>query len=75
MLFLKAVKTLATSIIFLPLAGCAVATGLVFSALIRGVAYAPDMESNMFTYTILGFGLIETYALMLWGVFGIVQSL
>jgi F0F1-type ATP synthase membrane subunit c/vacuolar-type H+-ATPase subunit K len=64
-LFLKAAKVLGTAIAFLPLMGCAIATGLVFSALIRGVAYSPSQDNQLFTYTILGFGLIETYALMM----------
>jgi F0F1-type ATP synthase membrane subunit c/vacuolar-type H+-ATPase subunit K len=75
MLFLKAAKIIATSVVFLPLAGCALATGVIFSSLVRGVAYAPEQEGSMFTYAMLGFGLVETYALMLWAVCGLIQSL
>lgn len=59
------------SISFLPITGCAVGTGMVFGALIRGVAYAPDQEETMFNYTVLGFAFIETFAFMLFGAAGV----
>lgn len=43
---------------------------MVFGALIRGVAYAPDQEETMFNYTVLGFAFIETFAFMLFGAAG-----
>ena len=58
------------SISFLPITGCAIGTGMVFSALIRGVAYAPEQEETMFNYTVLGFAFIETFAFMLFGAAG-----
>lgn len=45
--------------------GCAVGTGIIFSGLIRAVAYAPDEASGLFNYAALGFAFIETFAFML----------
>jgi F0F1-type ATP synthase membrane subunit c/vacuolar-type H+-ATPase subunit K len=73
-LFVKAAKALALSVTFLPLMGCAVATGLVFSALIKGISYAPEQEDVLFNYSILGFAFIESFAFMLFAVAGIVYA-
>lgn len=74
MLFVKAAKVLALSITFLPLAGCAMATGFIFSALVKGVAYAPEQEDVLFNYTTLGFAFIESFAFMLFLVAGIILT-
>jgi len=63
---------LALSITFLPLLGCAVATGIVFAALIKGVSYSPDQEDVLFNYTTLGFAFIESFAFMLFIVAAII---
>jgi F0F1-type ATP synthase membrane subunit c/vacuolar-type H+-ATPase subunit K len=68
MLFVKAAKALALGIVMLPIAGCAIGTGIIFAALIRGLAYAPDQEETLFNYTTLGFAFVETFAFMLFGV-------
>jgi F0F1-type ATP synthase membrane subunit c/vacuolar-type H+-ATPase subunit K len=52
-------------IIFLPLTGCAIATGLVFAALVRGLSYAPDLEETLFNFTALGFAFIESFSFLL----------
>ncbi len=65
LLFIKASKVLALSFVFIPLMGCAVATGLIFAALIRGISYAPDMEEILFNYTTLGFAFVETFSFLL----------
>lgn len=49
----------------MPLTGCAIATGLVFSALIKGISYAPDVEEILFNYTTLGFAFVESFAFLL----------
>jgi F0F1-type ATP synthase membrane subunit c/vacuolar-type H+-ATPase subunit K len=67
-LFIKAAKALALGFSVLPLAGCAVATGIVFAALIRGIAYSPDLEETLFNYTILGFAFVESFAFLVLGV-------
>ncbi len=65
LLFIKASKVLALSFVFIPLMGCAVATGLIFAALIRGISYAPDLEEILFNYTTLGFAFVETFSFLL----------
>ena len=67
MLFVKAAKVIAISITFLPLAGCAIGTGIIYSALVRGCAYAPEQEETMFNYASLGFAFVETFAFILIG--------
>jgi F0F1-type ATP synthase membrane subunit c/vacuolar-type H+-ATPase subunit K len=67
LLFIKAAKVVAISIAVLPLAGCALATGVVFAALVRGISYAPDLEETLFNYTTLGFAFIESFAFFLIG--------
>ena len=67
MLFIKASKILAFATVFAPLTGCAIGTGLIYSALVRGCAYAPEMEETMFNYATLGFAFVETFAFMLLG--------
>lgn len=56
----------------MPLMGCAVATGLIFSSLIKGVAYSPDLEEVLFNYTALGFAFVESFAFLLFFVAAIV---
>lgn len=67
MLFIKAAKIIAFASVFTPLAGCAIGTGLIYSALVRGCAYAPEQEEVMFNYASLGFAFIETFAFILLG--------
>jgi len=67
MLFVKAAKILSLSIVILPLTGCAIATGFIFAALIRGLSYSPDMEEVLFNYTTLGFAFVESFAFLLFG--------
>ncbi len=67
MLFIKAAKIIAFASVFTPLAGCAIGTGLIYSALVRGCAYAPEQEEVMFNYASLGFAFIETFAFVLMG--------
>lgn len=72
MLFVKAAKVLALGIVMLPIAGCAIGTGLIFSALIKGIAYAPDMEETLFNNTTLGFAFVESFAFLLFFVAAII---
>lgn len=48
--------------VFAPITGCAIGTGLIYSALVRGCAYAPEQEEIMFNYASLGFAFVETFA-------------
>lgn len=72
MLFVKAAKVLALSTVVLPLAGCAIATGIIFAALIKGLSYSPDLEETLFNYTTLGFAFVESFAFLLFGIAAII---
>lgn len=65
MLFIKASKILSLGFVFMPLTGCAVATGLIFASLLKGISYAPDSEETLFNYTTLGFAFVESFAFLL----------
>lgn len=75
LLFIKASKVLALGIVVMPLAGCALATGIVFAALVRGIAYAPDLEETLFNYTTLGFAFVESFAFLVLGMGGLIFAL
>jgi len=51
--------------VFMPLLGCALATGIIFAALIQALAYSPEIEEVLFNYASLGFALVETFTFML----------
>ena len=65
MLFVKAAKIISLAMVFAPISGCAIGTGLIYSSLVRGCAYAPEQEEVMFNYASLGFAFVETFAFML----------
>lgn len=65
MLFVKAAKVVALASVFTPIAGCAIATGIIYASLVRGCAYAPEQEELMFNYASLGFAFVETFAFIL----------
>jgi F0F1-type ATP synthase membrane subunit c/vacuolar-type H+-ATPase subunit K len=65
MLFVKAAKVIALSLVFLPLTGCAIATGLIFGALLKSISYAPDYEEALFNYAALGFAFVESFSFLL----------
>ena len=52
----------------MPLAGCAIATGIIFAALIKSISYSPDLEETLFNYTTLGFAFVESFAFLLFGI-------
>lgn len=72
LLFVKAAKVLSLGLVFTPLAGCAIATGLIFGALLRSISYAPDQEEVLFSYSALGFAFVETFGLLLFAVAGVI---
>ena len=49
----------------MPIAGCAIGTGLIFASLVKSISYAPDYEDVLFNYAALGFAFVETFAFML----------
>jgi len=65
LLFVKAAKIISLAMVFAPISGCAIGTGLIYSSLVRGCAYAPEQEEVMFNYASLGFAFVETFAFML----------
>lgn len=75
LLFIKAAKVLGFAITFIPLTGCALGTGAIYSALIQGTAYAPEQEDSMFNYASLGFAFVETFAFICVGASIFVLSL
>jgi F0F1-type ATP synthase membrane subunit c/vacuolar-type H+-ATPase subunit K len=72
MLFVKAAKVVAIGIVFFPITGCAIATGIIFASLLKSVSYAPDYEEVLFNYAILGFAFIETFVFMTFAGVGVV---
>lgn len=74
MLFVKAAKVIALSLTFLPLTGCAIATGIIFSALLKGITYAPDYEEVLFNYAALGFAFVESFSFLLFFVAAIIYT-
>lgn len=63
-IFLSALKCLALGLLSLPLGGCAVGVGLIFAALLRAEAYAPELGGLFFIRAMLGFALIETFVIV-----------
>lgn len=72
MVFIKAVKSLAFAVSLTPLAGCAVAIGLIFGSLLRAESYAPDYSNSLFNRAMLGFALVETFLVVVLGVIGLI---
>ena len=72
MLFVKSSKMLALSIVFLPLTGCAIATGLIFASLIYSISLAPYEEELLFNYAALGFAFVESFSFILFFVAGFI---
>lgn len=65
---LEVSKILGTGIATTGLIGAGVGIGVVFGALILGVARNPSMKSQLFSYAILGFAFSEAtglFALMM----------
>ena len=72
MMFVKSAKLLGLALVFFPITGCAIGTGILFASLCKAVAYNPEADSAIFVYAILGFALIETFAFMLFGAAGLI---
>jgi F0F1-type ATP synthase membrane subunit c/vacuolar-type H+-ATPase subunit K len=70
--FITAVKSLALATALLPLGGCAVGLGLIFAALLRAEAYAPELSSALFGRAMLGFALIETFLVVVIAAMGVI---
>jgi F-type H+-transporting ATPase subunit c len=60
---LQCSKVIGAGLATISLAGSGVGIGIVFGALILGVAKNPSMGAQLFVYAILGFALTEAIAL------------
>ena len=58
-----AVKTVGSGCATVGVAGAGVGIGLVFGAFIVSFGRSPELERQLFSYTILGFALAEAIAL------------
>lgn len=67
MLFLKGLKCVSIAITSLSLTGCALAVGIIFGSLLVSESYAPEISSSLFGRAMVGFGLVETFALFVVG--------
>jgi F-type H+-transporting ATPase subunit c len=56
---LQVAKIIGTGIATVGLAGAGIGIGLVFGALILGVARNPSLRAQLFSYAILGFAFSE----------------
>lgn len=65
---LQAAKIIGAGLATIGLAGAGVGIGIVFGALILGVARNPSLRSQLFSYAVLGFAFSEAtglFALMM----------
>lgn len=67
-IMVQASKIIGTGLATTGLIGAGIGIGIVFGALILGVSRNPSMQSQLFTYAILGFAFSEAtglFALMM----------
>lgn len=75
MVFIKVAKCTSLAISTTPLGLCAVAVGYLFGSFLEALSYCPDLEDSMFTYTMLGFALIETFMVLVVATMAIILGL
>lgn len=75
MVFVKVAKCMSLAVSTTPLGLCGLAVGYLFGAFLEAVAYCPDLEDSLFTYTMLGFALVETFMVLVVGTMGLIVSL
>lgn len=61
LVFLVGMKILATAICLIPLAGCALGIGMIFSGLLYGLTRNPSAYDIVFGLSLLGMSLIEMF--------------
>ena len=64
MILVKASKCLMFGLATTPSAFGALGTGCIFSASNIGIARNPDMQPTLFSNSLLGFALVETFVLL-----------
>lgn len=62
-LFCSSLKSIGAGAATIGVAGAGVGIGLVFGSFILAFSRSPDMQKELFSYTILGFALAEAIAL------------
>jgi F0F1-type ATP synthase membrane subunit c/vacuolar-type H+-ATPase subunit K len=55
-----------------PLGGCAGAVGLIFSSLLESEAYSPELDESLFSHAMLGFALVETFAVVVFMIIALI---
>jgi F0F1-type ATP synthase membrane subunit c/vacuolar-type H+-ATPase subunit K len=65
-------KSVAIGIAGIPLTGCALAVGIIFGSLLIAESYSPEYGSALFARAMVGFGLVETFALFVLGIVGLI---
>lgn len=58
-------SVLGCAIALIGVGGCAQGMGQVLAALVVGIARNPSMKEDLFTYTMIGMGLLEVIALLI----------
>ena len=58
-------SVLGCAIALIGVGGCAQGMGQVLAALVVGIARNPSMKEDLFTYTMIGMGLLEFIALLI----------
>lgn len=62
--FLVGMKVLGAALCVMPLGGCALGIGLVFSGLLYGICRNPDAYDAAFGAALLGLAMIEVFAFL-----------
>jgi F0F1-type ATP synthase membrane subunit c/vacuolar-type H+-ATPase subunit K len=75
MVFVKVAKCTSLALSTAPLGLCAIAVGYLFGSFLQALSYCPDLEDGMFTYTMLGFALIETFMVIVVGTMAMILGL
>lgn len=58
-------SVLGCAIALVGVGGCAGGMGQVLAALVVGIARNPSMKEDLFTYTLIGLGILEILALLI----------
>jgi len=61
--YIGAIKSIGAGAATIGVAGAGVGIGLVFGSFIFAFSRSPELEKQLFSYTILGFALVEAIAL------------
>ncbi len=64
MAFLLGMKVLGAAICVVPLGGCALGIGLVFSGLLYGICRNPDAYDSAFGAALLGLAMVDVFAVL-----------